>query len=63
MDRVKAVPENDLISQIVFNTNGEDVETTIVNGKILMLENELKLDEINEKDVFEECKKIIKRIS
>ena len=63
MNRVKAIPENDLISQIVYNTNGEDVETTIVGGKILMQDYELKLDGIEEKDVYEECEKIIKRIS
>lgn len=63
MNRVKAIPENDLISQIVYNTRGDDVETTIVNGKILMLKHELQLDGIEEKDVYEECEKIINRIS
>lgn len=63
MDRITAVPENDLLSQIVYNTNGEDVETTIVNGKILMLENELQIDEVDERDVINKCEEIIKRIS
>ena len=63
MNRVKAIPENDLFSQLVYNTNGENVETTIVNGQILMLEKELKLEGIEEKNVYEECEKIIKRIS
>ncbi len=63
MNRVKAIPENDLISQIVYNTNGEDVETTIVDGKILMEDYKLKLDGIQEEKVYEECEKIIKRIS
>ena len=63
MDRITAVPENDLLSQIVYNTNGEDVETTIVNGKILMLENELQIDEVDERDVINKCEEIINRIS
>lgn len=63
MDRITAVPENDLLSQIVYNTNGEDVETTIVNGKILMLEKQLQINGINEKDVINKCEEIIKRIS
>ena len=63
MNRVKAIPENDLISQIVYNTNGEDVETTIVSGKVLMQNKELKLSDINENEIYEECEKIIDRIS
>ena len=63
MNRVKAIPKNDLISQIVYNTNGEDVETTIVAGKILMEDYKLKLDGIQEEKVYENCEKIIKRIS
>lgn len=63
MDRVKVIPENDIISQVVYNTNGEDVETTIVSGKILMQNKELKLNGINESEIFEECEKIIDRIS
>ena len=63
MDRVKVIPENDIISQVVYNTNGEDVETTIVSGKILMQNKELKLNGISESGIFEECEKIIDRIS
>ena len=63
MDRVKVIPENDIISQVVYNTNGEDVETTIVSGKILMQNKELKLNGISESEIFEECEKIIDRIS
>ena len=63
MNRVKAIPENDLFSQLVYNTNGENVETTIVNGKVLMQDYELNIEGIKEKDIYEECNKIIKRIS
>jgi len=39
-------PINDVVSHIVYSANGNDVETTIVDGKILMLDREvLTLDE------------------
>ncbi|NPA47065.1 MAG: amidohydrolase family protein [Thermococci archaeon] len=39
-------PINDVISHLVYSANGNDVETTIVDGKILMLDREvLTLDE------------------
>lgn len=39
-------PINDVISHLVYSANGNDVETTIVDGKILMLDHEvLTLDE------------------
>lgn len=63
MNKVTALPKNDLISQIVFNANGSDVETTIVNGTILMENHTLMLNEIYENDIYEKCEKIIQRIS
>ena len=39
-------PVNNVISHLVYSANGSDVETTIVDGKILMLDREvLTLDE------------------
>ena len=39
-------PINDIVSHIVYSANGNDVETTIVDGKVLMLDREvLTLDE------------------
>lgn len=39
-------PMNNVISHLVYAANGNDVETTIVNGKVLMLDGEvLTLDE------------------
>lgn len=63
MDRVTAKPKNNIISQLVYNTKGQDVETTIINGKILMQDYKLKLEGIQEEKIYEECEKIIKRIS
>ena len=42
MDNIKMIPNNDIISNLVYNTDGKNVETTIVNGEILMEKRELK---------------------
>lgn len=60
IDDVKIKPVNNLISEIVYNVKGNNVITTIINGKILM-ENR-KLININEKNIYEQCEKIIERI-
>jgi 5-methylthioadenosine/S-adenosylhomocysteine deaminase len=36
MDRPRQLPLYDVVSQIVYVTRGDDVDTTIVNGKVLM---------------------------
>ena len=54
-------PINDIFSQIVYNIKGSNVETTIINGKILMENRKLKID-INEKDIINKCEEIINRI-
>ena len=51
-------PMNDIFAQIVYNVKGYNVETTIVNGKILM-ENK-KINHINIKQVTEHCNSILK---
>ena len=61
MEDEKLKPVNNIISQIVYNVKGNNVLTTIVNGKILM--EDRKLVEIDEQKIYEECEKIIKRIS
>ena len=42
MDNIKMIPNNDIISNLVYNTDGKNVETTTVNGEILMEKRELK---------------------
>ena len=54
-------PINDIFSQIVYNVKGSNVETTIVNGKILMENKDLKIG-ISEKDIINKCEEIIKNI-
>ncbi|NLC87989.1 MAG: amidohydrolase [Clostridiaceae bacterium] len=52
-------PINDLCSDIVYNAKGINVITTIVNGNILMENRKIK---INEKEIYDECAKIIETI-
>lgn len=53
-------PVNDIFSNIVYNVNPQNVQTTIINGKIIM--DNKKIEGINEKEIFEKCKNIINRI-
>lgn len=55
-------PQNDLLSEIVYNAKGSNVETTIVAGKILM-ENRKLHSQIKENEVYKKCESIIARIS
>lgn len=55
-------PVNDIFSNIVYNVKGSNVDTTIINGKILM-ENKILNTSINENFIYNKCKEIIDRIS
>lgn len=59
LDTVVANPVNDIFSDIVYNTKGNNVETTIINGKIVMENKKILQDE---KIIFKKCKEIIDRI-
>lgn len=61
IDDVKIKPVNDLISEIVYNVKGNNVVTTIINGKILM--EDKKIIDDRENEIAEQCEKIIERIS
>jgi 5-methylthioadenosine/S-adenosylhomocysteine deaminase len=56
MNRARQTPRYDALSHLVYATHGDDVETTIVNGQVLMLERKmLTLDEaavLREADAF-----------
>lgn len=54
-------PLNDIFANIVYNAKGTNVETTIVNGKVLM-ENRI-LNEINEQKICNECEGIIFKLN
>lgn len=49
-------PVNDLISELVYNVKGHNVVTTIVNGKILMEDRKLFID--NEEEISKKCELI-----
>ena len=49
-----------VFSDIVYNAKGTNVETTIINGNILMEKREIL--GINKEEIFDRCKKIIERI-
>lgn len=53
-------PENDLCTNLVYSANGADVDTVIVDGKIIMQNR--KLLHINEKDVKKNIAKVVKRL-
>lgn len=60
LDDIKIKPINNLISELVYNVKGNNVDTTIVNGKILM-ENK-KLINIKEEEIIEKCNLIASKI-
>ena len=53
------MPNNNLVSALVYSANGSEVDTVMVNGKILMEKKELKT--IDEERVYFEMEKIGKR--
>ena len=61
IDDIKIKPVNNLLSEIVYNVKSNNVEATIINGKILMKDKKLIND--NEDKIVIECNKIINRIS
>jgi len=55
MDQPRQTPMYDPVSHLVYVTRGDDVETTIVNGKVLMRAG--KVQTLNESDVLAEARK------
>ena len=42
LDNIKMIPNNDIISNLVYKTIGKNVDTTIVDGNILMENRKMK---------------------
>lgn len=57
LNNCETMPLNNIFAQIVYNVKGHNVDTTIVNGKILM-ENKI-LNNINEKQIIKNCNEIL----
>lgn len=60
MNTVLAKPENNIFAEIVYNVKGNNVETTIIDGNIIMENRKLKIS--NEEKIYKECESIIERI-
>ncbi len=54
-------PINNVISHLVYSANGNDVETTIVDGKILMLDREVLT--LDEELILAEAEKTIEKLA
>jgi 5-methylthioadenosine/S-adenosylhomocysteine deaminase len=54
-------PINNVISHLVYSANGNDVETTIVDGKILMLDGEVLT--LDEERIIDEAERVVERLS
>lgn len=61
IEDVLTIPINNIFSEIVYNVKGSNVETTIINGKIIM--EDRKILNINQQEIFEKNKKIIQQIN
>ena len=59
-DKLHLYPENDVCTNIVYSANGADVDTVIIDGKIVMQNR--KFINSKEKEVIREVKKIAKRL-
>ena len=61
LDSTETYPSPDLITNIVHNVDASNIDTTIVNGKILMENHQIKLS-INEDSIKKEVDRIINKI-
>lgn len=59
-DKLHLCPENDVCANMVYSANGADVDTVMIDGKIIMQNR--KMINIDEKKVMKNVKKIAKRL-
>ncbi len=60
LEEPQFLPANNLISGLVYSAKGSEVDTVMVDGKILMKDRELTT--IDEAQVFDACRKIAARL-
>jgi 5-methylthioadenosine/S-adenosylhomocysteine deaminase len=60
VNRARQTPLYDPISHLVYTTRGDDVETTIVNGKVLMRGR--RVETLDESSVLEGANRFARRI-
>lgn len=61
LDNITMLPNLNEIANLVYNTSGRNVDTTIVKGNILMENREIK--NIDVKEVVNKCNQILERLS
>lgn len=59
-DKIHLCPENDICTNLVYSANGSDVDTVMIDGKIIMQNR--KMIDINEREIMKKVKKIAKRL-
>ena len=62
LNNVEAYPTIDLITQVVHNTESVNVDTTIINGEVLMKNHKLNIS-IDEENLKKEIDNIIGRLA
>lgn len=63
LDNITMVPNLNEIANLVYNTSGKNVTTTIVKGNILMENRKMKIENISTEEVIQKCNYIAKRIA
>ena len=61
LDNITMLPNLNEIANLVYNTSGRNVDTTIVKGEILMENRKMKVGNVEE--ITQKCKQIAERIA
>ena len=59
-DKLHMCPANDVCANLVYSSNGADVESVMIDGKVIMQNR--KMINLDEKQVMKQVKKIAKRL-
>mgnify|MGYP005803416201 CR=1 FL=1 len=59
LENITRIPNSNEIANLVYNTSGKNVDTTIVKGNILMENRTIKGIDVSK--VIKHCKKIVKQ--
>ncbi len=59
-DKLHLCPDNDVCANIVYSANGADVDSVMINGKMIMQNR--KMINLDEKQVMKQVKKIAKKL-
>ena len=59
-DKLHMCPATDVCANLVYSSNGADVESVMIDGKVIMQNR--KMINLDEKQVMKQVKKIAKRL-